>query len=89
MTSTRYLCERGIEVPVTYVASAGQGVLTLNLDGHQISLYRETSAEGARYGWPSDGTNYVWVNKGTDAVLSWKDETDAETPVLTNFRQQG
>jgi len=88
MITARYVCERGVEVPVTYVAADDQSVVTLTVEGRQISLYSEVAASGARYGWPSDGSNYVWLNKGAEATLYWKDETGAETPILSACKQQ-
>ncbi len=88
MTTTRYACERGVSVPVTYVNADGQSVVVLTVDGRQTSLYSEVVASGARYGWPSDGSNYVWTTQGSDARLFWKDETGAETPVLSACKQQ-
>lgn len=88
MTTARYACERGVEVPVTYVNAGDQSVVTLTVEGRQISLYNQVSADGAKYGWPSDGSNYVWSTKGRMASLLWKDETGVETPILTNCTQQ-
>ena len=88
MITARYLCERGVEVPVAYVNADGDGVVTLTVDGSQISLYQEPSASGARYGWPSDGSNYVWWSKGDAATLYWKNQTGAETPLLSDCKQQ-
>ena len=88
MITARYLCERSVEVPVTYVNADDQSVVTLTVEGRQISLYQEEAASGARYGWPSDGSNYVWWSKGAEGILSWKDETGAETPVLSDCKQQ-
>ncbi len=88
MITARYLCERGVEVPVAYVNADGEAVVTLTVEGSQISLYQERSASGARYGWPSDGSNYVWWSKGDTAVLYWKDATGAETPILSECKQQ-
>ena len=88
MITVRYICERGVEVPVTYVNAEGSGVVTLNIEGRQISLYQQDDKSGARYGWPSDGSNYVWWNKGAVANLYWKDETGAQTPVLSDCKRQ-
>ena len=88
MITARYLCERSVEVPVTYVNADDQSVVTLTVEGRQISLYQEEAASGARYGWPSDGSNYVWWTKGREATLYWKNETGVETPILSACRQQ-
>jgi len=80
----RYTCDRGVEVPVvTVIGEADDGIAVLTADGRQIQLYLEPAASGARYGWPSDGSNHVWWTKGTDATLLWKDgEAKTETPIL-------
>ena len=88
MITARYACERGVSVPVTYVNAGDQSVVVLTVDGSQTSLYAEVAASGARYGWPSDGSNYVWLTQGSDASLYWKDETGAETPILSACKQQ-
>ena len=88
MSTLRYSCERGVEVPVTYVTAGDQSVVTLTVDGRQISLYKEVAASGARYGWPSDGSNYIWLTKDPEAILYWKDENGAETPILSDCKQQ-
>ncbi len=80
--TTRYLCDRGVEVPATYVTADDQAVVVLNVDGNQITLFQEEAASGVRYGWPSDGANHVWWSKGKDATLYWS-EAGAETPILT------
>ena len=88
MQTNRYLCDRNVEVPVTYVNDGDTSVVVLMVDGTQISLYGESAASGARYGWPSDAASYVWWSKGDTAMLLWKDETGAETPVLPNCTLQ-
>jgi membrane-bound inhibitor of C-type lysozyme len=84
----RYTCARGVEVPVVYATDGDQAVAVLVVEGRQMLLYSEVSASGVRYGWPSDGSNYVWWTKGDTATLLWKDETGAETPVLTDCTTQ-
>ncbi|MBL9074895.1 MliC family protein [Tabrizicola sp.] len=81
-TADRYLCDRGVEVPATYINGADQGLVVIHVDGQQITLINEPAASGARYGWPSDGSNYVWWTKGDEATLSWK-TPEGETPLLT------
>ncbi len=80
--TTRYLCERGVEVPATYVTAEDQAVVVLNVDGNQITLFQEQAASGARYAWPSDGANHVWWTKGKEATLYWR-EAGTESPILT------
>jgi membrane-bound inhibitor of C-type lysozyme len=80
--TVRYACDRGLEVPATYVNADDLSVVVINVDGQQVTLVNEPAASGARYGWPSDGANYVWWTKGEEATLYWKAE-GAETPLLT------
>jgi membrane-bound inhibitor of C-type lysozyme len=84
--TVRYLCERGVEVPVTYVNAEGMdSVAVLNVEGGQITLIQEISGSGARYGWPSGGSNYVWWSKGDAATLLWRDgETTVEEPIYAD-----
>ena len=84
----RYSCERSVEVPVVYVTSGDASVAVLMVEGRQILLYSEPAASGARYGWPSDGSNYVWATQDNTASLFWKDETGAETPILAACKLQ-
>ena len=81
-TTQRYSCDRGVEVPATYVNGADQSLAVIHVDGQQITLINEPAASGARYGWPSDGSNYVWWTKGDEATLYWK-TPEGETPLLT------
>lgn len=86
---TRYLCERGVEVPVVYATEGADGIAVLNVDNQQIQLFLEPSASGVRYGWPSDGSNYVWLSKGDAATLLWKDgATGTETAILSDCKAQ-
>jgi len=82
LTTQRYSCDRGVEVPATYVNGADQSLAVIHVDGQQITLINEPAASGARYGWPSDGSNYVWWTKGDEATLYWK-TPEGETPLLT------
>lgn len=83
-SAARYLCDRGVMVPVVYVNAPDLSVAVLTVEGSQILLYSEPAASGARYGWPSDGSNYVWWSKGDTATLYWKDgEAGTETPLLS------
>ncbi|WP_333815703.1 MliC family protein [Tabrizicola sp.] len=81
-TSDRYLCDRGVEVPATYINGPDQSLAVIHVEGSQITLINEPAASGARYGWPSDGSNYVWWTKGDEATLYWK-TPEGETPLLT------
>ncbi len=81
-TTARYTCDRGVEIPATYVNGADGGLVVLHVDGAQITLLVEPAASGARYGWPSDGSNYVWWTKGDTATLYWK-TPEGEATLLT------
>lgn len=80
-TTLRYACDRGVEVPATYVNGPDQSLAILHVEGSQITLVIEPAASGARYGWPSDGSGYVWWTKGDEATLYWK-TPEGETPLL-------
>lgn len=83
----RYICDRGVEIPATYVNAEDLSLAVIHVEGSQITLYSDISASGARYGWPSDGAGYVWWSKGPEATLYWK-EGGEETPLLTCTEQQ-
>jgi membrane-bound inhibitor of C-type lysozyme len=80
LTAT-YHCERGVEVPATYV-NADEPVAVITVEGSQITLILERSASGARYGWPSGGSNYVWWIKGNAATLYWRDSASGTETIL-------
>ena len=77
----RYACDRGVEIPATYVNADDLSLAVIHVEGRQITLYNEVAASGARYGWPSDGAGYVWWTKGAEATLFWK-EGGGEVPLL-------
>lgn len=81
-TTKTYTCDRGVQVPVTYINAAEGSLLVLTVEGRQITLAGEPAASGARYGWPSGGSNYVWWSQGDDATLYWK-TPEGEAPLLT------
>lgn len=80
--SVTYVCDRDVQVPTTYVNTPEGSLVVLVVDGRQITLLNEPAASGARYGWPSDGSNYVWWTKGAEATLYWK-TPEGEAPLLT------
>ncbi len=83
-SNVRYQCDRDVTVPVVYVNGDDLSLAVLVVEGSQILLYSEPAASGARYGWPSDGSNYVWWTKGDEATLYWKDgAAGTETPLLS------
>ena len=73
---------------MVYVKSGDASVAVLSVEGGQFLLYSEATATGARYGWPSDGSNYVWLTNGPDATLMWHDgTTKTETTLLAACKQ--
>jgi membrane-bound inhibitor of C-type lysozyme len=76
-----YLCDRGVEVPATYVDGPDTDLAVIMVDGRQVTLRAEPAASGVRYSWPTDAPVYVWWTKGDDATLFWKTQ-DGEVPVL-------
>lgn len=80
--NNRYTCERGVQIPVVYVNSGDSSIAVLMVEGNQILLYAEPAASGARYGWPSDGSNYVWLTKDAGAMLLWHDGTSKTETTL-------
>lgn len=87
LITATYICDRGVEVPATYLNTADRNFVVINVEGRQISLEVEVSASGARYGWPSDGAHYVWWNTGDEATLYWS-EAGAETAVLEGCKEK-
>lgn len=81
-TTLRYRCDRGVEIPATYVTGAEGSLVVIHIEGRQITLLGEPAASGARYGWPSDGSNYVWWTTDDGATLSWK-TPEGEAALLT------
>ena len=81
-SSASYACDRGVQVPATYVNGPDLSLVVIQVEGRQITLVNEVSASGARYGWPSDGAGYVWWTKGDAATLYWK-TPEGETLLLT------
>ncbi|MFM2357233.1 MAG: hypothetical protein RLZZ528_2969 [Pseudomonadota bacterium] len=82
LVTTRYQCDRGVEVPATYVNTSEGSVAVINVEGRQITLVNVPAGSGARYEWPSDGSGYVWWTKGPEATLLWKDAEKGEEVTL-------
>ena len=73
---------------MVYANSGDSAIAVLMVEGNQILLYPEPAASGARYGWPSDGSNYVWLTNGNEAKLLWHDGiTNTETTLLAACTQ--
>ena len=87
-TYLRYTCERAVQIPVVYAKSGDDAIAVLTVEGGQLLLYAQPTTSGARYGWPSDGSNYVWLTEGAGAKLLWRDgATKAETTLLAACTQ--
>ncbi|MDB5663849.1 MliC family protein [Cypionkella sp.] len=70
--TTQYLCADGTKI-ATVLGTDGN--LKLTLKDESFNLLSEETTSGARYGWPSDGSNYVWLIKADTGTLLWKDGT--------------
>ncbi|WP_340287028.1 MliC family protein [Sulfitobacter pontiacus] len=78
-----YICERGVEVPVSYTTpEQGEATAVLYVENRMVTLVRTRAASGARYAWPSDGSGYVWWTKGDAATLFWHDAAAEEDVTL-------
>ncbi|MFN3723087.1 MAG: MliC family protein [Paracoccaceae bacterium] len=77
----RYTCDRGVEVPATFVTGPEDALVVIHIEGAQILLYQEVAASGARYSWPSGGAGYVLWSKGDAATIYWRDG-DQDAPLL-------
>ena len=86
----RYICDRGVEIPVVYVNADDTSLAVLTVEGSQILLYAEVAASGVKYGWPSGGSHYVWWSKAPEATLSWHDgASDTESTLLSACKIEG
>ena len=86
VNNTRLLCDRDVEVAVTFVTGPEDAVAVVQIDGGQFLLYQEPAASGARYAWPSGGASYVVWNKGAETTILWRD-AGTETVLLTCAEQ--
>ena len=78
VNTVRYGCERGAEIPASYINAGDDAAVVITVEGRQIALLISQSASGARYEWPSDGSGYVWWTKGGEAMLLWRDAKGEE-----------
>jgi len=86
-SSVRYLCDRGVEIPVTYATTDDFAIVVLFVEGGLVTLHNEPAASGVRYAWPSGGSGYVWLTKGDEATLLWRDGAEGtETAVYDSCR---
>lgn len=75
-----FRCERGVEIPVAYVADGDTVVLWA--EGRMINLESAPAASGARYAFPSGKSTYVWWEHQGSAQLSWFDAAEGTTQVI-------
>lgn len=67
-----YLCERGVQLPVTYLSTAqGHNYAVVQVEGQQIAMQQAISASGVRYFSVDAERSYDWHTKGDEGVLSW------------------
>ncbi|MDZ4393727.1 MliC family protein [Cypionkella sp.] len=87
---TEYLCADGTKLAAAYSTEGEDSSVKLTIKGETFTLLSEPAASGARYGWPSDGSNYVWWTKGDSGTLYWKDGTKggAETVLHADCKPQ-
>ncbi len=86
VTSTHYVCERGVVVPVTYVNGTDPAMAFLVAEGKLVALREVPSASGAFYAAFDEQDGYRWRTKGEEAFLAWlaADHTAEETVLLTD-----
>lgn len=78
-----YQCERGVQLPVTYINSSGGGAYAvLQVDGQQIAMRNTVSASGALYISNDKERSYSWHSKGGGGVLSWQPAGESEHSVI-------
>ena len=82
VSSVRYLCDRGVEIPATYATADDFGIVVLVVEGGQVTLRSEPAASGVRYARPSGGSGYVWLTKGDAATLLWRDGAEGTETVI-------
>lgn len=88
--ATRFICARGVEIPVVFVNSSDGNAAVMVIEGRQITLMQAPSASGARYAWPSDGSGYVLWNKGDMASFSWHDASaNTDVDIYTDCKAAG
>lgn len=86
-----YVCADGKYFAASYGQEGDTPSVTLTFEDDETALLlAEPSASGARYGWPSDGTNYVFWSKGQEATVLLKDGSRGgkETVVYADCRLQ-
>ena len=49
VVTARYICDRDVSLPATFVNAPDLSVVVMTVDGWQITLFGEPAASGARY----------------------------------------
>ena len=72
-----YTCERGVQVPVSYINADGfDGVAVIVVEGRQVALRQFIAASGAKYASFDEQLGYRWWSKGDTGVLSFQAADD-------------
>lgn len=67
-----YICERGVELPVTFLTQKnGDAYAVMFIEGKLITLKQQISASGALYVAMDKQDSYRLFTKGDDAMLSY------------------
>ncbi len=79
-----YVCQRGVEVPVTYVNGTDPAMAFLVAEGKLVALRQVPSASGVFYASFDEQDGYRWRTRGSEAFLAWlaADHTAGETVLL-------
>lgn len=81
MQQVLYQCERGIQLPITYINTpSGGAYAVMQIDGQQIPMSIAVSGSGARYVSIDEQRSYSWHTKNNAGVVSWQPADEAEQP---------
>lgn len=65
-----YRCERGVRVPVAYIATPdGHGFAVAQIDGQQVAMLQVVSGSGIRYRSVDEARPYGLHSKGDQAMF--------------------
>lgn len=84
VTKEVYICQRDVEVPVTYVNGTDPAMAFLLAEGKLVALRQVPSASGVFYASFDEQDGYRWRTQGSEAVLAWlaADHTASEVVLL-------
>jgi len=79
-----YVCQRGVEVPVTYVYGTDPAMAFLLAEGKLVALRQVPSASGSFFASFDEQDGYRWRTRGSEAFLAWlaADHTASEVVLL-------